>query len=410
MRYEMLETIHAYARERLRETAEVAIIHGRHLAYYTHFVEQAEPHLIGPQQVEWLDQAEREHDNIRAALRRSLGSADETQCLLGIRLAGALEFFWYRRNYAREAARWIEQALAVMPQTTPLAVQARLYLSAGTVVWLHGEPDRAGELHKKALAAYRMIDDLAGAAVALDYLAVQVHMQGQLDQAIALSEESAGLARQAGYTWALASILGNLGWHYLDLHDPARAEPPLREAVELCRAVGDDNFLVVFLNNLAVAVQENGRPEEASVLAAEALRAAQRLGEVRSLSLSWQAQGRVWQQQGQWAQAIIAYRESLVLLARTADKANVIETMEGLAVALVEQGQTALGIMLLAVTITQREALHFLSAPPPHQARQQEAILTGVPAEMGEAAFAAAWKRGQTMTLEQAITLALESD
>ena len=43
----------------------------------------------------------------------------------------------------------------------------------------------------------------------------------------------------------------------------------------------------------------------------------------------------------------------------------------------------------------------------PEQA-DQERVLSEVRAQLGEAAFAAAWEEGQAMTLEQAVEYALE--
>ncbi len=44
----------------------------RHLEYFLRWAEQAEPKLRGPEQLEWLNRLELEHDNLRAALAWSL--------------------------------------------------------------------------------------------------------------------------------------------------------------------------------------------------------------------------------------------------------------------------------------------------------------------------------------------------
>src|SRR5262249_55710113 len=67
-RYRMLETIRAYAWERLPENGEEEEARRRHLAYFLALAEEAEPHLYGTRELEWLERLERDHDNLRAAL------------------------------------------------------------------------------------------------------------------------------------------------------------------------------------------------------------------------------------------------------------------------------------------------------------------------------------------------------
>ena len=67
-RFVMLETIHEYAREKLRESGEAAEVSGLHAAYFLAFAEEAEPELEGPDQASWMERLEADHDNFRVAL------------------------------------------------------------------------------------------------------------------------------------------------------------------------------------------------------------------------------------------------------------------------------------------------------------------------------------------------------
>lgn len=64
-RYVMLETIREYATEQLAASGEADAVHERHVDYFSGLVLVAEQM---PETVQWLEQVEREHDNLRAML------------------------------------------------------------------------------------------------------------------------------------------------------------------------------------------------------------------------------------------------------------------------------------------------------------------------------------------------------
>ncbi|MFI9119088.1 AfsR/SARP family transcriptional regulator [Streptomyces bikiniensis] len=112
MRYRLLETIHEYAAERAAETpALLAAAEAAHTARFTALAETAEPRLRSGEQLPWIDRLERDLDNIRAALHRTLVTApDETSAL---RLVFAMGWFWWLRNHRTEGLAWTERAVAL---------------------------------------------------------------------------------------------------------------------------------------------------------------------------------------------------------------------------------------------------------------------------------------------------------
>jgi predicted ATPase/DNA-binding SARP family transcriptional activator len=105
-RYRMLETIAAYARERLAEAGEENTYGLAHARYLLELAENAEPHLRRGEQVHWLRELAAEHDNLTAALHWTLthGRLD-----LAIRLGGALIWYWWLLGHRAEGARWCQE-------------------------------------------------------------------------------------------------------------------------------------------------------------------------------------------------------------------------------------------------------------------------------------------------------------
>jgi DNA-binding CsgD family transcriptional regulator len=65
----MLETVREYGLEALEASGELDSLQQAHAAYYVALAERAISELRGPQQAEWFQRLEQEHDNLRTALR-----------------------------------------------------------------------------------------------------------------------------------------------------------------------------------------------------------------------------------------------------------------------------------------------------------------------------------------------------
>ncbi|MEU6620625.1 BTAD domain-containing putative transcriptional regulator [Streptomyces litmocidini] len=107
MRFRLLETVAEYAGERLDEAGERAAAERRHLRYYRELARRTEPELRGPGQVDAIARFEREHDNLRGALRTAVALGDEQELLC---LVHALSWFWQLRNHQADARTWAAEA------------------------------------------------------------------------------------------------------------------------------------------------------------------------------------------------------------------------------------------------------------------------------------------------------------
>src|SRR5690606_36168222 len=72
----LLETIRAFARDRLVEAGDLASARARHAAYYLSLAEREEPALTSGGQIVSCQRLEADHDNLRAALAFALETRD----------------------------------------------------------------------------------------------------------------------------------------------------------------------------------------------------------------------------------------------------------------------------------------------------------------------------------------------
>ncbi|HLO17983.1 MAG TPA: hypothetical protein VK206_24345, partial [Anaerolineales bacterium] len=123
-RYRMLETMRQYANEKLFESNESDRLRDRHLEYFLNLAESAEPHLIRPEQLEWLAKLDADYENLRRALEWALGKESAE---FSLRLCAALGAYWFIRTYWLEGSNWLKSALSKTAENSnPLEKAARV--------------------------------------------------------------------------------------------------------------------------------------------------------------------------------------------------------------------------------------------------------------------------------------------
>ncbi len=463
-RFTLLETIREYGLERLTAHGEAEVTQERHADYYLALVERIEPELTGPRQAYLLDVLEREHDNLRAALRWALTRGPDAASK-GLRLAASLWQFWSVRGYLREGREWLEAFLTLDEQdeqgAPPGPVRARALAAAGMLAYGQGDYGRAVLLSEQGVAAYRGLGDARGMAVALNNLGNVAIDQGNLARARAVHEEALALRRELGDQRGIAASLGNLGLVACDgglyerawaLHeeslaikralddkrgipislnnlglvarsrgDVARAIALYDESLTLFRDIGWKRGVAVALGNLGVALRDRGDGDRAMALVEESLALRREIGDKWALAYSLTVLADLLRDRGEWDRAAGAYRDSLTLLREVGNKIGMAACLEGAAALVGQRGQPGRAARLLGAAGALRRALGTplpLADQPAYdrlvaatraalgaKAMARTASATAPPHD--EDPFAIAWAEGEVMPLEQAIDEAL---
>lgn len=277
-RYRMLETIRAYAAERLAASGEAERVRAAHAAWYLDLAEQAEPQLRGAGQLSWLGRLSAEWDNLRAALRGAIDSGDAPTA---VRLAAALGWFWVLRSAHTEASGWLSQALA-LPGEVPPDVRGLARLHHGLNLIATGDmaggssalgegtdlPRQAGAIGAPLLAiaapvAAVMVDDATRAwsllpaalaypdpwahAVALVLRASLYFRSGDLRRAEEDLATATAAFREIGDRWGIGMALATLSEAHSLRGDNAGAIALLEESLELSNELGVDDDMAQVL-------------------------------------------------------------------------------------------------------------------------------------------------------------------
>jgi predicted ATPase len=152
-RYRQLETVRQFGSENLGRAGETGQLSAAHCAYFLAFAVAHNPERAMGVVIEQPKLLDRDHDNLRAALRWACAHDPET----ALRLAASLWRFWFIRGHAVEGARWVERALAVAPGLTRPRAAALIGLTG--LDSRQGRSDRHRSLGAEAMAIVRQIGE-----------------------------------------------------------------------------------------------------------------------------------------------------------------------------------------------------------------------------------------------------------
>jgi non-specific serine/threonine protein kinase len=363
-RYSFHELLRQFAAQRLGASGDAAAVRAQHAAHYLALAEQAAPELTKPDQANTLERLDRALDNLRAALSWMW---EHEQTELGMRLAGALERFWFTRGYLSEGREWLERFLAPADALElPPAVCAQAFSAAGLLANTQGDHLQATRWLEQGLSCYRAAGDLAGAVRALTTLGGVAYDQGDLPGAVERWEQSLAQARVVGDLGEVARALGNIGEAEYHLGDLVSAAARHTEALALARQLGRTNLEAFQLGDLGNIARRQGDLVRATELHRQALELKYALGAPRQIAI----------------------------------------TLEDLASVAGAEGRGERAACLLGAASAVRETIGTPQAVPERLATEQ--AVAPARAALGEQAWVAAFTAGRALSLDQAFAYALE--
>jgi predicted ATPase/DNA-binding NarL/FixJ family response regulator len=273
--YRLLETMRAYALERLAASGGESEVRARHLAWYTEFARDTDRIMRRISDLPWAARKERacrvlrEIDNIRAAWTWSSDTDHER----GLRLAGWLFPFIYTAGFLGEGREWLAQLLDARVGAAATSAHALGLSVAAKLAAHHG-------------------DD----AAALEYAAEYQGLPEALRSAPCSGDVFAALAivraRQGDFSAAHAHGL---------------------RAVELALSIGDLPDALLYRTYAATAAYHAGRLAEAGALYQQSLTEARSLDFQLGVALALDGLATVARATGDLSRARLMYAEALVV-------------------------------------------------------------------------------------------------
>jgi len=396
-RYQMLETIRQYGREKLIESGEIEQIRNKHLDFYLTLAEKAEPGLRGPEPARWYELLETEHDNLRAALEWS----KQIRVQSGLRLAGTLRQFWVVRGYFNEGRMHLAELLQTKERSY---ASAKALAAAGALAYRQSDYQAARSLYDECLVLSQELDAQDLIAMALIGLANVATEEGDYESAPVIFEKALAIYREMADAAGTAIALMNLGWAAMRPGDYALAEERLLEALALFRECKDINYVATTLSGLGEASLRQGDLDRAKELLEESLAIKREIGDKYGIGVSLGSLGWIALRQADYGLAKAILNESLQVRHELGDKGGMAWCLERLAEVALELGRSERSVRFFGAAAALRASIGSVIDPADQPAYERE--ITNLGDELDQATYAVAWDQGQAMTLEQAIAYA----
>jgi predicted ATPase len=397
----MLETVRAYARERLEgddHDSEVRLCHCRH---FISLAESAKPHLRTHTETEWMRRLDAETENFRAALDWALSEGHPT---LAVRLAGWLGKYWELRGALEEGGRWLKAAIEAADHEAPVEDRARA-LRAEVVrlenqgSWYDFEGTWAAgkSIASEAVALSRSAGDPAGIAEAILNLAG--FEPDDPDDFRALADEALPYARKSGDERLIADALA---LRALSLRI-ADVDAEIAETAALYRKVGDVHGLAGLYNNVGYTAVTQGSYERAAGYLHEALPIAEKSGEALRVIIAYGNLGLVSLFTADLDGARAHFAEELHLAQEHGLTWIASEGIAGLAAIAASRGELDRAARLLGAAQSLANVLNDAGG-----VRLEREFFSPARQRMGETRWDAACADGARLDFDEAVSLALD--
>jgi len=404
-RFGMLETIRAYAVERLGERGEMESLRAGHAQYYANIVlSQISYDLFSRNALKWLNWIERELDNIRATVNWYLGIP--TSIELAATLIWLLVWFMYRRGYLSEGRVWTDRALAsgFLPEYSQS--KSMILGSGGFLATWQGEQEIGLAQLKKSVAIAQNLEDEQLMPNLLMGNAVTLINMGRDSEALPLLKEALELFKEQDQPYFRTIAQVHLGNVELGLGNAEQARILHEQALAEARAQGENWLLSFALNNLGEVARTQGQYDLARKYYEECEELLRGTGDKGDIARFVHTLGYIDQHEGNYARAESQFRKGLALFRQLGNRRGMAECMAGLGGLKARQGNAKWGAVMLSAAEAALKATG--GAWWPADRVEVDANWEFIRSILSEVEWTAAQEKGKAMTLEQALAFASE--
>ncbi len=250
VRHSLLETIRAYALEKLNAMNEARHVRERHAAAFVALASEATQQMQGGDQKTGMQRMRTDQANLSAALDWSL--SPDGNALIGCQLVAGLHEYWDQDDARMnsEVLRWVSAAVNVVSDAMPVDVQGWVWLTADDILGF------VTPYSRRALALFEASGNRAAAIIAKVHVARSLAYERDLPAAVQVHQDAVDEARAFGDDRILSFALGMCGEGLRHSGQHERADAVYQETYALHLAIGDLRNAITMLLTLSASAKE----------------------------------------------------------------------------------------------------------------------------------------------------------
>jgi predicted ATPase/class 3 adenylate cyclase len=391
-RYQMLESLRHYARERVDAAGGADETRRRHARHYAASAVELRSGQSGPDQ--WQRRVDADLDNFRAAVAWALDSAVAEDAEFAMVILGEVVAAAPGVQISLVAGAF-ERAVEPARRTASRYASLMMALAAG-VALTRGDFRRGRQLSEEAVQKVRM-SPYPGLVFGSHFMFVHPeHLPAEVSRALQILDEVGADPSEYAHVYAAAAAMAAAFGNTILAHQQAAL------AVEISRRLGYPPTLGLGLYAFALASWQTDLTAAQAALN-EHIKITQRSGYIMARVKALLAQ--LLALRGNLPAAVATLRESLENAHITSDRPAMAICLARGSVVMSTLGETeTAGVFLGAVT---DGVLARLNALPPNELPDHEEFVATIRAQLGDTGYTAATNRGAAMTYEQITAFAL---
>jgi predicted ATPase/class 3 adenylate cyclase len=414
MRYFMFETIRQYSREKLFEAKQSSVARDRHFVYFDELAEKMWDFFRSADMIDWRDRAEEEAENFRAAADWGLENhVEET-----VRLAGHYCTITSWLSKHSEGLALVKNALERVNSLPPVQGEAYIHrqktiakalFAQGTVAFGTGNLPLIMQSLKEAIAISRLTGDklILGYSLEMFFSASTFRFTDVEGAAEAAQEGLKIFTEEIDDRWGLSIAYQNLAWLAHRKGELGEKEKYFGKIRELLREIPLSFQAGLFHLGMGMIESIQGNYDTAKQILEDGLNIFRRLQNKYFQTALRSELGHVARRSGDINQAKTIYQETLREWKDLGNRAAIAHQLECFALLAIADEEPQRAVKLFGAAEALRERVQ--ASMTDYERVEYDQAVAQVRSMLIKAEFHTLWAEGRSMTMKQAIELAIET-